>query len=66
MGQTVHVYPVNDIVEHDTETDDCQCGPSIEAVPDGEGGYGYVLTHHSLDGREFDEPDHIGARPPAG
>lgn len=57
MGQTVHVSPINDLIDHDTDTDDCLCGPSIEAVDDGDGGYGYVLTHHSLDGRERRETE---------
>lgn len=53
MGDTVHVYPVNDLIEHDTETDDCLCGPNSEAVPDDDGGFGWVIVHNSLDGREF-------------
>lgn len=47
---TIHVYPVNDVVDHDTDGGDCICGPDSEFV---EGGI--VVTHHSLDGREFAE-----------
>lgn len=47
---TIHVYPLNDLVEHDTESDDCVCGPECEFV---EGGV--VVSHHSLDGRELTE-----------
>lgn len=50
---TVHVYPIGDLIEHDTETDDCVCGPTVEHVPgDGDG---WIITHHSLDGREAHE-----------
>lgn len=52
MPQTVHVYPVNDLIEHDTESEDCPCGPTPEAVPDQDGAMGWLITHHSLDGRE--------------
>lgn len=55
MGPTVHVLPIHDLIEHDDEGDECPCGPTTEAVPDDEGGYGWVITHHSLDGRERHE-----------
>lgn len=49
---TYHTYPVNDLIEHDTENfDECICGPDVEYV---EGG-GKVVLHHSLDGRELEE-----------
>jgi len=31
MPQTVHVYPNNDLIEHDTDGSDCPCGPTPEA-----------------------------------
>jgi len=49
----VHVYPLNDLVEHDIEGEDCVCGPDVElvsAIDDG-----WLVTHHSLDGREEHE-----------
>ncbi len=49
---TVHVVPVNDLVEHDTDGVECVCGPTTEAVPRDDGSMGWVVTHHSLDGRE--------------
>ena len=55
MGETVHVYPVNDLIGHDIDGGDCLCGPTTEAVPDDEGGFGWVITHNSLDGREQHE-----------
>lgn len=61
MSETVHTYPMNDTVhEHDTESDDCLCGPDVEYV---EGG-GKVVVHHSLDGREHHEDDHDRAECP--
>lgn len=52
MAQTVHVLPVADLIEHEDEGDNCPCGPAIEPVFDDEGSCGWVITHHSLDGRE--------------
>ena len=52
---TYHVYPTNDLLEHDTATDDCLCGPAMEAVPREDGSMGWLITHHSLDGREASE-----------
>jgi hypothetical protein len=46
----VHVYPTHDLIEHETEGDECPCGPTVEFVPGGA-----VVVHHSLDGREKDE-----------
>lgn len=52
---TVHVFPVNDFVEHDTEGDDCICGTTTEPVPAEDGSMGWIVVHHSLDGREARE-----------
>ena len=48
---TQHVVPVNDVIAHDTSGEPCVCGPTTELVsgPDGDA---YIVTHHSLDGRE--------------
>jgi hypothetical protein len=35
--------------------DDCPCGPSVEPVPADDGSMGWLVTHHSLDGRELTE-----------
>lgn len=47
---TIHVEPVNDLIEH--EDKDCICGPDVEAVFRDDGSNGWLITHHSLDGRE--------------
>lgn len=51
MSGTVHVVPVADLVAHDTD-DDCPCGVSSQAVARDDGSVGWVVVHHSLDGRE--------------
>lgn len=60
---TVHTYPVNDLIEHETTGDDCPCGPDTHPVQRDDGSYGWVIVHHSLDGRELHEPDYEGRRP---
>jgi hypothetical protein len=52
MSRSFHVYPTNDLIEHDTETDDCICGPEIQPVETDSGGINWVIVHNSLDGRE--------------
>lgn len=52
---TVHVAPVADLIEHDTDGVECMCGPSTEAVFRDDGSNGWLVVHHSLDGREAHE-----------
>ncbi|MCA1806353.1 MAG: hypothetical protein LC687_00530 [Actinobacteria bacterium] len=50
---TIHVIPINDLIEH--VDDDCLCGPDYEYVdPDTGDSYhnGPLVVHHALDGRE--------------
>lgn len=54
---TLHVVPIDDLVEHDTDGGDCVCTPRVEAVHRDDGSNGWLHTHHSLDGRELHEPD---------
>jgi hypothetical protein len=51
----VHTYPVGDLIEHNTDSDDCLCGPTTEPVPRDDGSFGWHILHHSLDGRELRE-----------
>lgn len=49
----VHVHPVDDLIEHELEGDDCPCGVTTEPVRDDEtGAVGWLISHNSLDGRE--------------
>lgn len=47
---TVHVTPTADLIEH--PHGDCPCGPTVEAVFRSDGSNGWLVIHHSLDGRE--------------
>lgn len=49
-----HIKPINDSVVHE-DSDDCICGPALEMVMNDEGTYSWLITHHSLDGRELYE-----------
>jgi hypothetical protein len=53
----IHVYPINDTIDHDTDGGDCVCVPKIEWVDEKTGlPYGEpIAIHHSLDGREKHE-----------
>lgn len=52
MTEALHVVPVNDLIEHETVGGDCVCGPETEPVERDDGSFGWVVKHHSLDGRE--------------
>ncbi|WP_280393073.1 hypothetical protein [Nocardia wallacei] len=48
-----HVVPSGDLLEHRVEADgECVCGPRMEPVKNSDGSIGWVVVHHSLDGRE--------------
>ena len=50
----LHVIPVGDLTAH--TDDDCPCGPRTDPVRREDGSMGWVVVHHSLDGRETREP----------
>lgn len=63
---TLHVYPINDLIEHELVSkplnslyglDDvgCVCGPTATPVERDDGSIAWMLVHHSLDGREASE-----------
>ena len=54
MTNTLHVTPTDDLVDHDTSSAeaDCVCGPQVKPVTHDDGSIGWLLVHHSLDGRE--------------
>jgi len=56
MSDPIHVIPVNDLIEHDTDGGDCVCGPDTEPVERDDGSIAWLVSHHSLDGRELEEP----------
>lgn len=54
---TMHVEPINDLIEHDTSGTPCICGPTERPVKRDDGSIGWVVVHNSLDGRELHETD---------
>jgi hypothetical protein len=50
----VNVVPVDDLIGHE-DSDECPCGPELQPVERDDGTIGWILSHHSLDGREKDE-----------
>ncbi|MDH6460128.1 hypothetical protein M2302_000279 [Micromonospora sp. A200] len=56
---TVHVVPVNDLIEHDSGGGQpCVCGPDNVPVKRDDGSVEWEIVHHSLDGREQAERPH--------
>lgn len=51
----VHFHPLGDLVRHELAGDTCVCGPRTELVSRGDGLHGWLIVHHSLDGRERSE-----------
>lgn len=52
-GDHVHVIPCGDQLPHSEDPDgDCLCGPTLEPCERDDGSFGWIITHHSLDGRE--------------
>lgn len=47
-----HVYPVGDLIWHETEAGECPCGPEIELVEDENGDMQELVIHYAFDGRE--------------
>lgn len=55
MSDRLHVYPLGDLIVHDTQSDDCVCGPGMRPVRRDDGTIAWIITHYSLDGREAKE-----------
>jgi len=51
MPETIHTVPTNDIIEHDINSENCLCKPTVNTY-----GLNKHIIHHSFDGREeFEE-----------
>lgn len=48
----VFVLPLDDLVSHEADSDECVCGPTSEPVERADGSIGWMLTHQALDGRD--------------
>lgn len=62
MIDDVHILPINDLIEHD-ENSECVCGPSSEPVKREDGSVGWVISHNSLDNRENNPGVHTTVKP---
>lgn len=54
MENNWHVYPVNDLLPHNTESMYCECNPKLER---NENDDGWIIVHNAWDGRETREKD---------
>lgn len=51
----IHVFPIDDIEEHDTENTTCWCCPEIKEE------YGqFIIVHNAFDGRTLKENENTG------
>jgi hypothetical protein len=53
-GNEAHVIPLGDLMEHEV-SEECACVPRARIVALADGSDGWLLVHHSLDGREASE-----------
>lgn len=56
MDNVFHVVPANDLIEHDTDGETCECEPRTEVV-ETKAGDARLIVHNSADGRELSEVD---------
>ncbi|MEI5032379.1 hypothetical protein RB201_04060 [Streptomyces sp. S1A(2023)] len=58
MAATAHVVPLDDLIDHDTDSEEpsCVCGPETVPIELGEI-VAWAYVHASLDGRELAEED---------
>jgi hypothetical protein len=57
---TLHVLPIDDLIEHEDVGAGCICGPKERPVKADDGAVNWVVVHNSLDGRELHEGDYTG------
>lgn len=53
MTAELHIRPNGDLIEH--LDNDCPCGPESRPIKRDDGSVGWLIVHHSLDGREQHE-----------
>lgn len=52
----MHVHPTEDLIEHVIDDEEpCVCGATEVPAPRSDGSIGWIVLHHSLDGRELGE-----------
>ncbi|MGW4223015.1 hypothetical protein ACWEG1_06110 [Streptomyces bauhiniae] len=52
-----HVLPLDDLIVHE-HAPSCSCGPTPRVEARDDRPDAWIYKHHSLDGREFNEPDY--------
>jgi hypothetical protein len=57
---TLHVTPINDLIEHEAVGTECVCGPQERPEKAEDGSINWICVHNSLDGRELAEEDRHG------
>jgi hypothetical protein len=57
-GETIHVYPLGDLLPHNTVGESCPCAPRVEYHLDGK-----IVIHDAWDGREKREMEDRCATP---
>jgi hypothetical protein len=59
LSNVLHVSPIGDLMEHDTSSSEpnCPCDPAVQPHQAEDGQAGWLIVHHSLDGREHHEGD---------
>lgn len=48
MTKVLHVYPLDDAIEHVLHADECVCGPTLVPVSSDDGTVAWMYTHHAL------------------
>jgi hypothetical protein len=51
-GPAVHSAPLDDVIEHDTESLTCICGPTVQPIADSNWRVVLFVTHSRLADRE--------------
>ena len=54
MSNTVNIFPINDIEEHQMDGK-CKCNPKVICQILNEEEYAYIIVHNSFDRREIQE-----------
>lgn len=66
MPDALHVVPVNDHIIHDTDTDDCICGPTAKPVERDDGRIGWMQVLPNLPRRNGPDPRDCACNPERG
>lgn len=51
--EAVHVFPLGDIIDHDTEGMGCECLPVLTVTEELDQSLRWIILHNALDGRQI-------------